>query len=140
MKRLLPYLLITFIAALFTVVAFAQDVVPMEQPVNQLLELIKNYKTLAPLALSVAVINLVVSFLKTDFVGGFFKNTNHFVRMLIITVLGQLVGILNMISTGMSLSNAIVLGLISSGGAVAIYEAWNNFKKGYSKGQASSLY
>jgi len=123
MKRLYAFFSITFLFLSFA--AFGQDAsVPLDVAFKSLVDLVTNYKAMSPIALSIAVVLVLTSFLKTDLVGGFFKNQSALVKRLIITVLGQVSGVLTMISTGLVWHQAIIVGMISSGGAVAIYEAY----------------
>lgn len=109
--------------------AVAAAVTPEQDIGAILLQLATNYKSLSPLALGVLGVNLVLGILKSDAFGNVFKKLDPLLKMLIITILGQVVGILTQITAGKSVAQAIVFGLVTSGGAVAIYEAYNLFKK-----------
>lgn len=123
MKRIYGIFTVLFLFMSFA--ALGQEVsVPLDQAFNELIKLVMNYKAMSPIALSIAIVMLLTTLLKTDLVGGFFKNQSSLVKRLIITVLGQVAGVLTMISTGIPFAQAIIVGLISSGGAVAIYEAY----------------
>lgn len=123
MKRFYAILTLAFLTLSFA--AFGQDAsVPLDQAFKELISLVSNYKAMSPIALSVSIVLLLTTLLKTDLVGGFFKNQSAMIKRLIITVLGQVAGVLTMISTGIAWHQAVIVGLISSGGAVAVYEAY----------------
>ena len=123
MKRF--YSIFSLVFLMFSFAAFGQEAsVPLDQAFKELIALVSNYKAMSPIALSISIVLLLVSVLKTDLVGGFFKNQSSLVKRLIITVLGQVAGVLTMVSTGIVWHQAVIVGLISSGGAVAIYEAY----------------
>jgi hypothetical protein len=139
MKFKFNFINVLFLALLSTLfisgLVLAQDPAPAVAPAaNQdvaaiLLQLVTNWKSSSPLVLAMLGVNLIVGVLKSDSFGNFFKGLNPLLKGLIITILGQVAGMLNMVSSGKSVSEAIVFGLFTSGGAVAIYEAYNLFKK-----------
>jgi hypothetical protein len=123
MKRF--YAMFSLVFLMLSFAAFGQEAsVPLDQAFKELITLVSNYKAMSPIALSIGIVMLLTTVLKTDLVGGFFKNQSALVKRLIITVLGQVAGVLTMISTGIPYTQAIIVGLISSGGAVAVYEAY----------------
>lgn len=119
------YAIFSILFLMFSFAAFGQEAsVPLDQAFKELIGLVSNYKAMSPIALSIAIVMLLTTILKTDLVGGFFKNQSALIKRLIITVLGQIAGVLTMISTGIVWHQAVIVGLISSGGAVAVYEAY----------------
>ena len=124
MKRLYAFFSLAFLFLSFAAFGQEEASVPLDVAFKSLVDLVTNYKAMSPIALSIAIVLALTSFLKTDLVGGFFKNQSALIKRLIVTVLGQVAGVLTMISTGLVWHQAIIVGLISSGGAVAIYEAY----------------
>lgn len=106
-------------AVLFPVVAFALEVpiqTPDGQPTQSILELVLNWKTLTPFAIGAAIIVIAVQVLK------------HYVpefeyKRLAVTVLGIAYGTILALQQGLSIGAALVASLLTSGGAVALYEA-----------------
>jgi len=130
----LTVLILALVAVLTSAVAFAQATVgPAETPDlgALILNLVTNYKTLGPIGIAMVSVNIVVAALKSDILGSVFKGFDPLLKGLIITALGQVAAILAYyINTpGASVVGSIVFGLVTSGGAVAIYEAYNLFKK-----------
>jgi hypothetical protein len=124
MKRLYAFFSLAFLFLSFAAFGQEEASVPLDVAFKSLVDLISNYKAMSPIALSIAIVLALTSFLKTDLVGGFFKNQSALIKRLIVTVLGQVAGVLTMISRGLVWHQAIIVGMISSGGAVAIYEAY----------------
>lgn len=118
MRKLLSVLFLSFLSFC----AFAQAV-PDAEVSKELLNLLLNFKTLGPLGIGASVIVILTQLLKGDFFGNIFKGLNSNVKRLIITVLGQVYGLIFMVQSGSSWGNAAIIGLLSSGGAVAIWEA-----------------
>lgn len=96
-------------------------------PIATISDLIKNWKKMSPVAIGAAIILILVQLLKHNIFGQFFHNI-EFKRSLI-TVLGVLYGVVYLVSVGTDWITALVVGLLSSGGAVAIYEAIKPFLK-----------
>lgn len=90
-------------------------------PIVTISELIKNWKSMSPVAIGAAIILILVQLLKSSFFGQFFNNL--VVKRAFITVLGVAYGVVYLISAGTDVVTALVVGLLASGGAVAIYEA-----------------
>lgn len=95
--------------------------VPEVDPAKAIVELVTNWKTMSPVAIGSMIILILVQILKSSLFGQFFKHLEW--KRLLITILGVIYGILYLVSTGTSWLSAAVIGLISAGGAVAIYEA-----------------
>lgn len=112
-----------FIALVFSSLALAQVAVPDVDISKGILDLILGYKVLGPIGIGSGVIVLLVNILKSDFFGNLFKNLNPLIKRLIITILGVIYGVLFQVQSGIGWGNAIVTGLLASGGAVAIWEA-----------------
>lgn len=111
------------LALVFSSLALAQVAVPDVEISKGILDLILGYKVLGPIGIGSGVIVLLVNVLKSDFFGNLFKNLNPLIKRLIITVLGVIYGVLFQVQSGIGWGNAIVTGLLASGGAVAIWEA-----------------
>jgi type IV secretory pathway VirB2 component (pilin) len=94
-------------------------VVPDGDPLAMLLALIQNWGAWGPLAIGSAVIAIAVQALK-KFAGDFSY------KRLVITVLGVVYGVVVALAQGSGVVSALVMALITSGGAVAIYEAFKN--------------
>lgn len=109
-----------------TASAFAQGV-PEGNPVESLLALIKDYKAMSPFAIGMASIAVIVQLLKAEFFGAFFDKFKY--KRLLIAALGQAYGILFLLASGSSVVDAFIVGFVSSGGAVALYEAYKGAKK-----------
>jgi len=103
----------------FPFLLLASDVSP--EPTTTLLDLIKNWKEMTPLGIGMGLVSMLVQALKSDKLGGLFKNFKY--KRTLIVILGQIYAIGLMVVQGSSWISAIITGLISSGGAVAIYEA-----------------
>lgn len=101
--------------ALWPLISLAAEV-PEVNALQALVDLITNWKALTPLGIGSAVIVIVVQLLKQ-----FFPSSN--VVRLVVVVLGVAYGVLTSLLNGMGIIEALVLGIITSGGAVAIYEA-----------------
>jgi len=95
--------------------------VPSVDPAQAIVDLVTNWKEMSPLAIGASIILLLIQLLKSSLFGGFFKHLEW--KRFFITFLGVLYGVVYMVSTGSPWINAIVVGVISTGGAVAIYEA-----------------
>ena len=108
---------IALFLAVFGVCLFAEASVPEGDPLASLIALISNFKAMSPIAIGIGVVTIAVQALKA-FVGESFKY-----KRLSVTVLGVVYGVLVSVSNGMGILEALVLGLLTSGGAVAIYEA-----------------
>lgn len=117
MKRLV--LLFT----IFPVLAIAQDLPADINAGKIFLDLVKNWKDLGGLGIGSSFVLLSVWFLKTEMAGEFFKKLKPGIKRLLILVLGQVYSLLFMLKSGVPLMEALMLGLVSSGGAVGIYEA-----------------
>lgn len=96
--------------------------VPAEgDPTLTLVKLITDWKAMSPIATGAMVILLLVQLLKTSLLGQFFPSIEW--KRFFITFLGIAYGVVYLVSTGTPWVTAAVVGLLSSGGAVAIYEA-----------------
>ncbi len=89
--------------------------IPDGDPFATLLNLVLNWSAVAPFAKAVAVIVFLVQALK-KFAPGF-----QYLRTVVI-VGGVVAAILQSIASGMTIQNAVVFVLLTSGGAIAIYE------------------
>lgn len=121
MKRLFT-LMVLF---LMPVLAFAQitDVAVVEaDPVTALFEIIAQWKTMGVLARSLSIV-VFGTYLVQKFV------THGEWKRLIVTLLGVVNGIMIAVMQGTEWWQAIIIGLVSSGGGVAIYEAFKGLRK-----------
>jgi len=138
MKKSIFFVFLFFFSVL-SLQVLAQGLVLDETPVpfgtvlESIGELIKNWKGLGGIGLASAILATIIQFLKTDLMGGFLDKAGRFgpnIRRLIILVLGQVSGVILSLSSGkFSWVDAIVSGLITQGGAVAIYEYLKPFFK-----------
>ena len=97
--------------------AFAEGIVPPDgDPLATLLQMLMNWQALSPLAIGASVIVIVMQVMK-KYVGDF-----NFKRLLV-TLLGVVWGVVTARMNGLGLLEALVAALITSGGAVALYEA-----------------
>ena len=105
-----------FSIMLITAVCFAVELeVPEGDPLAKLLELITNWKTLTPIAIgsgAVVVVQLLRKFLPTSNI-----------RRALVVVLGVAWAVFQGLLNGMGALDMIVMVLLTSGGAVLIYEA-----------------
>lgn len=112
MKRLLILATVSF-----GLIALGETPVPEGDPLQSLIGLISQWSTLSPIALGISVIVVLVQAAKA-FLGESFK-----FKRIIITGLGVAYGVGVSLQNGMPIFDALILGLLTSGGAVAIYEA-----------------
>jgi len=103
--------------------------VPIDQVVDATLNLVKDGKGMSKLVLSMGVLNLLVMLLRTAMLSAYFDKKSPGVKRFIILVLGQILGILSAVEGGLSPLSAIIGGLITSGGAVALFEAYKPLMK-----------
>jgi len=110
------------------IVCFAQEIVAAVQPsttdiINAVSSLISNWKALGSIGIVAAIINVIVLILSSQWCKGWFGKKSPMIKRIIIVVLGQVAGVLTIIIGGAGWVDALVTGLISSGGAVALWEA-----------------
>lgn len=122
MKKLMGLVLLTV-----GVVAFAETPVPDGDPFTTLVMLIANLKSMGPIAIAMAVITILVQGGKA-FLGDDFKY-----KRVAVTILGVAYGIFVSLNNGLGIVEALVLGLVTSGGAVAIYEAIKGIQQSFAK-------
>lgn len=84
---------------------------------------VKNWKSLGGLGISSLILLLLISLLSSPLSKGWFGKKSKKIKRLVIAVLGQAVGITAGIYGGAVWYVAIVTGLITSMGAVTIFEA-----------------
>jgi len=126
----LAIVLMTFLL-LLTMPLIAGEI--LNQPAGeQVLFLLKNYKDMGPLLIGVMLVGLLVQMLKSDLLKTAFQRFKY--KRLLIVCLGQIYGIVHTLLSVESLSwgavaNAVFVGLVSSSGAAAMYEAWKGTKK-----------
>jgi len=115
-------LLFLFLIMMVTSFALlAQVAVPDAEVSKELLNLFMNFKTLGPVGIGMSVVVVLTQLSKTEIFGKIFKKMEY--KRLFVTVIGQIYGMLFMVQSGSSWLNAAFIGLLSSGGAVAIWEA-----------------
>ena len=83
---------------------------------------VENWKSLGGLGICSLILLFLISLLKSKFGMGLFKKLDPLVKRLVVTLLGQGVGIVGAMYGGAEWKIALVAGLLTSGGAVAIYE------------------
>jgi len=102
---------------LVSAVVFADSsiVVPDGDPLGALLSLVMTWGSMAPLVKASAIIMISVQAFK--------KFAPDFKYMKVVVVVGGVIyGAVQSMMTGMTLVNAVVFVLLTSGGAVALYE------------------
>lgn len=112
----------------FASIAFGTEPFPVPgvDPLQELLDLVKNWRAITPLALAMTAVTVSTSILKN--LAPEFKY-----KRLAVVVLSVIYGGLGAFMAGSSVLDSLIFALISGGGAVAIYEAW----KGTSQAIAS---
>ena len=80
-----------------------------ENPINSIAELIKNWKTMSPVAIGAAIILILIQLLKSNFFGQFFKHIE--LKRSLITILGVIYGVVYLVSAGSDWVTALVEGL-----------------------------
>ena len=111
---------------LFPILVLCQVVddpeVPISDVFNDIVELIRNWKGLGALAISASILSVIVQGFKTKLIGNPLDALRPGIKRLLIVLLGQVQAIILAIAGGMSWWESILAGLITSGGAMAIYE------------------
>ena len=108
----------------------AEEIVPLDEAINATVALVKDYKSMGKLGAAIALLNLLIMLLKTQLLGAWFSKKGPKTKRLLLVVFGQAMGILLAVEGGMGPLSAVIAGLITSGGAMAIYEAYKAaFKK-----------
>ena len=103
---------------------FAEEAVPgIDQIGDALIALVKEWKVLGTLGIMIATLNILVMVLKSGFCKGWFGARSPLVKRFLIVLFGQALGVLMMVASGVSWLAAIVSGLVTSGGAVLVYES-----------------
>ena len=123
MKKI--YLMLTLaLTFLYSAIALAQEVVQpgLDELGGSLIELAKNWKTLGTLGILIAILNLLIMLLKSKYCKGWFGKQSALIKRTLIVILGQAVAILALVSGGASWVAAILAGLVTSGGAITVYE------------------
>lgn len=110
------FLLVCLLALIATTVFAVPPEIPDVDPIAALVELVKNFKDLGTLPLAMSVIVIAVQVIKKYFI-------NSKYAFLLVTVLSLAYGGAHAMVNGAGLSSALVLVLITQGGAIAIYEA-----------------
>lgn len=105
--------------------------VPEVDPLTAIVELVKNYKGMSPLAIGMALVVLLMQILKM-----FFKDSFKYKR-LAVTILSVIYAGLLALTQGLGIGEMLVTVLLTGGGAVAIYEAIKGLKKLVTPAKAS---
>lgn len=94
-----------------------------EMDLSQLIQFgLANFKTMGWLGGGMFAVLLAVQLLKSPLLAQIFSKANPAVKPLILIVLGQVYGVLYLVFSGANWGSALVVGLITSGGAIAIWE------------------
>ena len=109
------------------------DIVELDSFAKSVIGLFSTYKEMGKLALAIALIQLLMTALKTNFFGGWLSKRSPGMKRFMLVLFGQLAGILMMIEAGAEPLSAILAGLLASGGASAIYDAYKPVKEWYKK-------
>lgn len=118
------FIILTTIPMLTYALDNPEVVVPMKSVFESISDLVKNFKGLTSIGVFSAILVIIIQFLKTDVAGNFLKKLTPTMKRIIITVLGQVSGILIAVVGGMGWVDAIIAGLLTSGGAIAIFEVF----------------
>lgn len=101
--------------------------IPEGDPIASLVKLITDWKSMSPIALGIALVILLVQISKAGWIESLFKlfGWSHVLewKRAIVTISGVVYGVLYLINTGSHWLSALAVAVLSSGGAVAIYEA-----------------
>lgn len=128
--RKLFYVFFTLLCLMLICPLFASETQdPIITIFNSLVELIRNPKGLGVLGCISLSITIIISITKLDFMGNLFQKLNPYIQRALVVVLGQISGILIAVIGGVVWYEAIIAGLLSSGGAIAIYEVIKPFFK-----------
>jgi hypothetical protein len=101
-----------------------QEIVELDEFAKAMLAIVKDGKGMGKGALAIALLNLLIMALKTKLASEFFKKRHPGVKRLIIASLGQIVALIVLHQGGLSWGAALWQGLIVSGGAMLVYEAF----------------
>lgn len=121
----MKYLFLVSTAVLFVpAIALGQEPVSNEDVFKALLDLLAAWKSGGMLAVMSAVIMFLMQLLKSPILpDAWFSLRSKAWKRFILVVLGQGAGIVAALVTGGALLPAMFAGLVSSGGALAIYHA-----------------
>ena len=114
---------------LLTTIALAQDGTPVDpaltlsQLFNMVIDLVTNWKILSGWVITSSILVILIGILKSNLTDALFlwHTKGPIIRRAVVVVLGQVLGIILAISTGVTWYSAIIIGLFTSGGAVIIY-------------------
>lgn len=98
--------------------------VPISDIFNDAVELIKNWKGASVFVILSGVLTIIIEVGKQTFLQPFWDKAGKTVKKIVITCLGQILGIILGLSKGLKWYEALIAGLITSGGAVAIFNAF----------------
>lgn len=92
------------------VMAFAQEVSEVSDLdfIQQLLSFVSGYKGLTGLALAAAAVQLVIMLLKTPLFGKIFKSVTGQIKLLIVSGLSLIAGVIALRITGLSLAESLL--------------------------------
>ena len=131
MKKWIFFVFLGFFSVL-SLGVFAQGLVLDETPIpigtaiDAILGIIKNRDGWKGIGMASSILACLIQLGKSDTLGGFLDKSGRFgpyIRRLIILLMSQTMGFIISFSSGkFSWIDAIVTGLITQGGAVAIYE------------------
>jgi hypothetical protein len=109
------------ITLLFAAMAFGDSVivVPDADPLSTLLGLIAKWSSVSPLVLASSVVVIITQAVK-KFVPGFAYTK------IVVVVGGIIYGVIQSLITGMTFINAVVFVMLTSGGAMALYDVFRS--------------
>jgi hypothetical protein len=117
--------LFALLLASFSITLFSQTPggieVPSVDPLFALIELIKNWRAVGPVAAGMTLVTILVQLAKL------FPDFKY--SRLAVTVLSVAYAGFFHVAAGLSVVNALVMALITGGGAIAIYEAFKGLGK-----------
>ena len=141
MKRIICFVILFAFAITLPLMVFGQAIpAPSELAVNAnniiqpdtpveyqdifaiISHLARNWKSLGKLGILSFILMIIIAFLKTPLGLGIFYKIGDKWRMLLIVCLGQVAGIILMVTGGIGWGASIIAGLLTSGGALAIWQ------------------
>lgn len=113
---------------LVATLALAQSVgLPSTLPVDgnstdSILFLLQNFKALGPVGIGMVVVTIAIQATKSDLFGNWFKKLSSKIQVAVITIAGLLYGAAYTILYTKQGVDIFVIGLVSSGGAVSLFQ------------------
>lgn len=128
MKKTALLLSLALSCLLVATLALAQSVgLPSTLPVDgnstdSILFLLQNFKALGPVGIGMVVVTIAIQATKSDLFGNWFKKLSSKIQVAVITIAGLLYGAAYTILYTKQGVDIFVIGLVSSGGAVSLFQ------------------